>query len=410
VACSGCATGFTGAPNTVSHNGAAVHGSVISDTGGEVEYWVQYGPTKAYGSVTPHATLTAQQNVAAPVQVTLSGLARSTSYHYRLCAQDSQQGGNPGCGEDRTVKTQSFACGDTVTANVRLTGNVQCPDRFTSAIVVGASNIDINLNGFELRGQTLPGDGGGGTYAIRNPGFDDVKVHDGGTVNWVGGVQVLEAERNLLVRLRGRPIQLFGGGVHEVRHNDLSGEFSAVSVDESTGVVVADNRLHSPGRVVSFDLSDGARVVRNQVTGEQACCDGIGIDIGESDSQVRDNRVSTIDGIGIRILSGANHVVTGNLVTNIHRNDPDPSADPDLDGDGIVVDTGTPTGALRDNTTNNNGGDGIDVNVSGLRLGRNHADFNGLFGIDAAIGTIDEGGNTATGNGNPMQCRNVFCQ
>jgi hypothetical protein len=39
----------------------------------------------------------------------------------------------------------------------------------------------------------------------------------------------------------------------------------------------------------------------------------------------------------------------------------------------------------------------------------NHADDNGDFGIDAVSGVVDLGGNTASGNGNPLQCRNVFC-
>jgi hypothetical protein len=30
--------------------------------------------------------------------------------------------------------------------------------------------------------------------------------------------------------------------------------------------------------------------------------------------------------------------------------------------------------------------------------------------IDAAAGVTDLGGNVASGNGNPLQCRNVFCQ
>jgi parallel beta-helix repeat protein len=53
--------------------------------------------------------------------------------------------------------------------------------------------------------------------------------------------------------------------------------------------------------------------------------------------------------------------------------------------------------------------DGIDVHGTGTRLRDNRADGNGDFGIDAVAGVTDLGGNTATGNGNPLQCRNVFC-
>ena len=39
----------------------------------------------------------------------------------------------------------------------------------------------------------------------------------------------------------------------------------------------------------------------------------------------------------------------------------------------------------------------------------NTANNNGDFGIDAAAGVTDLGGNYEFGNGNPLQCRNVFC-
>ena len=35
---------------------------------------------------------------------------------------------------------------------------------------------------------------------------------------------------------------------------------------------------------------------------------------------------------------------------------------------------------------------------------------NGDVGIEAVPGVIDDGGNTAHGNGNPAQCLNLACQ
>jgi hypothetical protein len=51
-----------------------------------------------------------------------------------------------------------------------------------------------------------------------------------------------------------------------------------------------------------------------------------------------------------------------------------------------------------------------DTTYTGTTLRNNRADDNGDFGIDAVAGVTDGGGNTASGNGNPLQCRNVFCQ
>jgi len=44
------------------------------------------------------------------------------------------------------------------------------------------------------------------------------------------------------------------------------------------------------------------------------------------------------------------------------------------------------------------------------RLRGNAATDNGDLGIEAVPGTIDLGGNTASGNGNPLQCLNVVCR
>ena len=56
-------------------------------------------------------------------------------------------------------------------------------------------------------------------------------------------------------------------------------------------------------------------------------------------------------------------------------------------------------GALvRGNRAHDNEGDGIKVLASAARIGSN-----------AVAGVTDLGGNTASGNGNPLQCRNVFC-
>ena len=54
-------------------------------------------------------------------------------------------------------------------------------------------------------------------------------------------------------------------------------------------------------------------------------------------------------------------------------------------------------------------GDGISVTGPGHRVADNIAHHNAAFGIDAAEGTVDGGGNTASGNGEPEQCRGVVC-
>ena len=54
--------------------------------------------------------------------------------------------------------------------------------------------------------------------------------------------------------------------------------------------------------------------------------------------------------------------------------------------------------------------DGIYVEAAGTIVGTNTANDNLYLGINAVRGVIDAGGNRAGGNGNPLQCVNVFCR
>jgi hypothetical protein len=53
--------------------------------------------------------------------------------------------------------------------------------------------------------------------------------------------------------------------------------------------------------------------------------------------------------------------------------------------------------------------DGVSIAAPGNRLGDNVAVNNALLGINAVSGTIDLGGNSASGNGDPRQCVGVAC-
>ena len=176
TACSGCATAITSTPYTISPNSAGVVGKVISDTSGDVEYWAQYGPTSAYGLETPHQTVNVTKGALVTVRPTIDGLQRAATYHYRLCASDAQQKGGPGCGEDQHFTTQSAGCGDTVTTDVKLTGDLDCPQE--AGFVIGADGVDVNLAGHGMFGGITSG--GGGPRAIDNSGgYDDLTVRNG---------------------------------------------------------------------------------------------------------------------------------------------------------------------------------------------------------------------------------------
>jgi parallel beta-helix repeat protein len=380
---------------------------VVSDAGGQVEYWAQYGPTTGYGSETAHQTITVAQNAPVTVHVTISGLQRATTYHYRLCAQDGSQRGGPGCGADKQFTTQSYGCGDTVTTDVRLTGNLDCPQQ--PGFIVGAAGIDINLAGHGMFGGIASG--GGGPTGIDNPnGFDDVTIRNGTVGAFGTGISITNASRNHILNITagaaGNAVDIHGGQDNEIRHGDLFGRSFGIHAT-GTGLVVADTSSTGGfGDGISVS-GDEARIVRNRAIrsgGDFPIASGIRF-VG-SEGRVARNLISGAWSAGGLVALGSHDVLVDNQVFD--ATDPGIPNPPPEYGDGIFVGGFASGMVLRGNRAERNGSDGIDVRASGTKLDTNAAFNNGGWGILAVAGVTDLGGNTAGGNG-AGQCQNVFC-
>jgi hypothetical protein len=381
---------------------------VISDSGGQVEYWAQYGTTTAYGSTTAHKTANVAQNAPTEVTVEIDGLQRATLYHFRLCAQDSQQTGGPGCGADRQFTTQSAGCGETITTDVKLTANLFCPQE--PGFVIGADGVEVNLAHHDIDGGISVG--GGGPIAIDNRGgFDDVTVRNGGLIGFGNAFTSHDASRNRILDVNasvaGFAIQIEGGHDNELRRSDIFGRGGAIGALHSNGLVVADTQADSRF-FTAIDVSgDGIRLVRNELAqGSPEGRSASGIELVGNNGRIAYNHVEAWTEGGI-VSTGSDNAIVGNLVLNnplLLGSQPNEGF-----GDGILVNSFSAHTLVRDNRADGNGDDGIDDRDTTSRLGDNTANDNGDFGIDAAPGSTDLGGNTATGNGNPLQCRNVFC-
>jgi parallel beta-helix repeat protein len=406
--CSGCATGITGTPYGVSGTRAAVFGSVISDTGGEVEYWAEYGPTTGYGSQTAHETTAVSQNSQQPFILNIPGLQRATTYHYRICASDSQQKGGPGCGEDAQLTTANVDCGDTITADLQLSGDLNCirTDGPDTGPVVGANGIEIDLAGHTISATGVALDNRGG--------FDDVTIRGGGLYAYSVALALEGASRNRIIdvgagRLLGAfvgpstsvGIEIEGGEANVVRNSTVQASSTGLRATDSPGLLVVDSDgfagagSRGGGSAVAVHGSL-ARVLRNSF--------GAMISIDGSSNRIVGNSVTNPVYSGILLSAGHDNLVAENEVSDASTLPFAPDA-----GDGILVQAAAVGSRLRDNVVTGSYDDGIDVRSPTTRLRANRADDNTDFGIDAVSGVVDLGGNTASGNGNPLQCRNVFC-
>jgi hypothetical protein len=101
---SGCALGQATQATSVQGTSATLNGNVSAIESGPVEHWFQYGTTTAYGSTTPHRSLTVDDHDDHPVSEPVTGLSPQTTYHFRLCARNAGQT-NPNCGGDKVFTT-----------------------------------------------------------------------------------------------------------------------------------------------------------------------------------------------------------------------------------------------------------------------------------------------------------------
>jgi hypothetical protein len=99
----------SGAAN-VAQQTARLTGTV-DPNGAATTFQYQYGPTSAYGSVTPEQTINGDGKKTITADV--SGLAPATTYHYRLIARN---GKGLAKGADRTLKTKVQPLGVTFAA------------------------------------------------------------------------------------------------------------------------------------------------------------------------------------------------------------------------------------------------------------------------------------------------------
>jgi hypothetical protein len=411
LATTGCATGITRQAENVTGTSARVTGLVVSDAGGSVQYWVRYGSTAAYGSESPHQAVDAPVDETVPVRVELTGLSRSTTYHYRLCASDSQQRGGPGCGEDRTFITPNLECGDVITHDFRLSRSMTCADPSFQfqipGIVVGADGIDINLAGHTLDGPGSPSfDAASPTGVDNTGGYDGVTIHDGHLRSWGQAIELDGASSN---KIRGIEaisntggVAIRGGSGNVVRYSQLEGAAHRPGIDArgSSGLVVAD----SSGSAWSI-AGDDSRILRNVIRmgdlGFPPTPDFPCLEVAGNRNRVELNRLSGCLATGILLRAGGDNALVENEI-----NGPPPLDDL---ADGIRVEAFTAGTLLRENFSNGNGDDGIDVRASSASLADNQTDSNGDFGIEAVPGVTDLGGNLASSNGNPAQCRNIVC-
>jgi large repetitive protein len=203
-------------------------------------------------------------------------------------------------------------------------------------------------------------------------------------------------------------IGLFNGSARSrIERNSVSGNgFVAVIVEHGDDNEVTGNHIFRNNAGVILD-GDRNTISRNRVSDVLGSCDGCGVGIsfeGGHDNLIAGNTVERTREAGIRLA--AFEPFTPPAVDNAAQLNTVRGARLD----GILVDATAVGTLLARNTATGNADDGIDVDSESTRLVGNTANRNQDLGVEAVPGVTDGGGNRAGGNGNPLQCTNVFCR
>jgi hypothetical protein len=291
-----------------------------------------------------------------------------------------------------TASAAHVQCGDTITQDTHLDSDVVCTAQDPVGLVIGADNIKLGMGPYTIQGADAAG-----TDGIA----DDGTARTGVTIRWgrVTGFEDgidLDASDSTLFRTQVSAtsvgIAMRGNGNYFHRNvvdmtagagfagMNVSGDDSHLAWNSVTGTAATlDDGIVVTGNnpQVIYNFVDGCAfdglIISGYSGGIAALNDVRNCDIGITPS-----------GSGLRLQSS---VVTGNSI-------------------GILVDD--PAALVRWNKATGNSATGIMVLHEGAALRKNVADGNGEIGIDAPDATIDEGGNTASGN--PVaDCLGVIC-
>jgi CSLREA domain-containing protein len=354
----------------------------------------------------------------------------------------------PPAPSDPPAGATAVTCGQTVTQSIRLANSlVNCPGE---GLVVGASNIVIDLNGHTIDGVQIFGTGNetGGPAGVRISGFRNVIVRNGLLREFSYGVLVSSAsafnvlENLTLTRNINAGVEFFDGddgrngntlrnshlidneiGVTvygntenaAILNNSFAGNVgSAVEAIDGSGVRIEDNTITGipvdPTLGSDFGIvlegHTGATILRNSVvdTGDA----GIVLSLGSDRARIEQNTLSRIGDAGVSV-SESDFV---RVIANTANLASDAGINFDTSNDGIIRDNDVrynPAGielggSSRTLVQNNNasfaGGTGIDLSADAFdnRIVGNIANSTGADGIGFEVDATDAIGNIVENN------------
>ncbi|MDQ3882787.1 MAG: right-handed parallel beta-helix repeat-containing protein [Thermoproteota archaeon] len=216
------------------------------------------------------------------------------------------------------------SCGQVVTEDVTLTSDLNCANG--DGLIVGASDITINLNGYSITSGGPSAGGGEGTpTASGGPsagGGEGTPTASGGpsgatdplTTDYDGtsGILVANADNVAIAGLGKidgftRGVTFLGSSGGSLSDVQMSGNDIGAVVASSSGVEISRNTLTNNGIAVVFDSSNGGVTAFNQIVANLK--EGVLL-LGSSDNVVAANNMygNGANGIYLDPMSRGNNI------------------------------------------------------------------------------------------------------
>lgn len=292
------------------------------------------------------------------------------------------------------AEARIVTCGEVITEDTVVSNDLDCvTDDY--ALTIGADDVTLNLDGHTVTARPDL-DIAEATGGLRSEQREGVVIRNG-YVDALGGFGIGIFASGSRIRIANVSVTGYSALILRGPDNTLarSTVFGIGSVLVGDFLVVRDSDLLTEV-AGSFVGGNRQRILRS--TFDEVSFTGL-------NNVIRVNRIerATLDTVGTIFarnrlaggvdVTGRENYVAYNRVTG---------------GTGLRVLTGATGNYLRGNVATANEV-GMTIQEAGNVLQSNVANDNVGLGIDAVPGTVDDGGNTATGNGDPRQCVGVAC-
>lgn len=233
------------------------------------------------------------------------------------------------------VPATNVSCGQIVTSDVKLNADLNCT---VTAIVIGADNVTVDLNGHTLTGAAQSDPFWFGVRTPINTNFKNIRVINGTIEGFSRGVHIRNASGVVIQNLTISGSIDYGIFVREVtdltiRNVNMSDVTTGISIQEATDVAMSDVRLTGPGNLDSFGLQSMgvllSRVSGGDIRGidvkkflfgiKMACYGCLKSELPNSGS-VKDSVFSDTF-VAVSVYAATNMTVAGNHI--IHAGTPD---------------------------------------------------------------------------------------